>query len=218
VLLIDRHPLVVAALSRLLSGGPLNAQVIATTRSSDALELLAATPVHVVVCDVTAQPISGPALTAMLASRYPSVKVILLADREGEPLLLAALQSGAAGFFTKEGPVDEFVAGVGTVLQGQFVVGSALLGRVLSRLAGKSPQDPDLLNQLSPAEHSILGMIAEARSIRSIAEARGLSPKTVRNHLARVYDKLHVRNRAEAMLWAVRMGLTGTGRDQPSSQ
>jgi DNA-binding NarL/FixJ family response regulator len=212
VLVIDRHTLVLAAVGRLLSGPPLNAEVMATTRSDDAVDLIERTPIQVVVCDVKAQPISGPALTTMLATRHPEVKVILLADTEGEPLLLASLLSGAAGFFLKESGVDEFVAGVETVLHGQCVVDTALLGRALAKLAGKGDgRDPDPIGQLSPAEYSILALIAQARSIRSIAETRGLSPKTVRNHLARVYRKLQVRNQTEAMLWAVRMGLNCVG-------
>lgn len=196
-------------MSRLLTGPPLNAQVRAITRSNEVTQVLAEAPVDVVVCDVKSQPVSGPELATELATSHPEVKVILLSDDESKPLLLASLLSGAAGFFLKESAVDEFVAGVGTVLHGQCVVGNALLGQALTKLAGRgSEANREPLSQLSPAERNILVLVAQAHSIRSIAEARGLSPKTVRNHLARVYRKLQVRNRAEAMLWAARTGLT----------
>jgi DNA-binding NarL/FixJ family response regulator len=205
----------VAALSRLLSDPPLSAEVLVTTRSNDAMQVIDQVPIDVVVCDVTAEPISGPRLAAMLAARRPPVKVILLADSESQPLLLSALRSGANGFFVKESAVDEFVSGVETVLHGQCAVGSALLGRVLPELVGRGS---GLRGPLSPAEYSILARVGQAESIRSIAETRGVSPKTIRNHLARIYHKLQVGNRAEAMLWAVRMGLTGLDDIEPGRQ
>jgi DNA-binding NarL/FixJ family response regulator len=210
VLIIDRRSLIVAALSRLLSDPPLSAVVLVTTRSNDALRVIEQVPIDVVVCDVTAEPISGPRLAAILAARCPPVKVILLADSESEPLLLSALRSGANGFFVKESAVEEFVSGVETVLHGQCAVGSALLGRVLPELVGRGTGGGrGLRGPLSPAEYSILARVGQAESICSIAETRGVSPKTIRNHLARIYHKLQVGNRAEAMLWAMRMGLTG---------
>jgi DNA-binding NarL/FixJ family response regulator len=211
VLVIDRHALVVAALSRLLSGAPLNAEVIACTQSGDVVANLDQNPVDVVVCEVEAQPISGPELTAMLASRYPALKVVLLVDRDSEPLLPAALLSGAQGFFMKESPAEEFVAGVTTVLLGQCVIGSSLLQRALSLLANRGQDKQGRLGQLSPAELGILALLGETQTVRGIAQARGISPKTVRNHLATVYRKLKVRNRAEATLWAARMGVVRLG-------
>jgi DNA-binding NarL/FixJ family response regulator len=208
VLIIDRQPLIVAAVGRLLSDPPLVAEVLATTRSNEAIELIEHVPIDVVVCDIMAEPISGPGLATLLAARHPPVKVILLADSESEAHLLASLQSGANGFFVKDGPVEEFVAGVGTVLDGQSVLAGALLGRVLSELAGHGGAARDASGQLSPTEYDILAQLGQAESVRSIAETRGVSPKTIRNHLSRIYQKLHVRNRAEAMLWAVRIGLT----------
>lgn len=212
MLVIDRQALVVAALSRLLSGPPLDADVITATRSSDVVEIMEETRVDVIVCEVKARPVSGPELATMVTNLHPAVKVIILADGECDSLLPAALLSGAAGFFMKESPPEEFVAGVATVLQGQCVIGGGLLERAVTMLAnrGNGPNH-DRLSPLSPAEFSILALLAQAQSIRSIAEARGISPKTVRNHLAIVYRKLKVRNRAEAMLWAARMGMVALG-------
>jgi DNA-binding NarL/FixJ family response regulator len=212
VLVVDRQALVVSALSRLLSGPPLYAEVIETTRSSAVVEIIEQTPVHVVVCEVKAQPVSGPELAAALARLHPTVKVILLIDSESESLLLAAFLSGAAGFLMKESPVEEFFAAVGTILQGQCVVGRGLLDRALTLLADRNGgRDEERKSQLSPAERGVLALLAQAHSIPSIAQAQGISPKTVRNHLAKVYRKLKVRNRAEAMLWAARMGLAPIG-------
>jgi CheY-like chemotaxis protein len=84
-LVIDRQPLFLAAMSRLLGAPPLNAEVLVTTRSTEAVEILQQNPVEVVVCDVMAEPTPGAELAGALASRTPSVKVILLADAEDKP-------------------------------------------------------------------------------------------------------------------------------------
>jgi DNA-binding NarL/FixJ family response regulator len=81
---------------------------------------------------------------------------------------------------------------------------------VLLRLSESSVPQRRNASQLSPTERDILAMIGDAKSIPFIAETRGISNKTVRNHLANIYRKLELRSRTEAMLWAARMGLTSS--------
>jgi DNA-binding NarL/FixJ family response regulator len=207
VLLIDRQPLFLEVIRRLLAAPPLNADVAVATRSDAAVELARQTSVDLVICDVRAEPVAGPELAGMLATRCPQVRVILLADGDDKPVLVGALLSGAAGFFAKDTAEEEFVEGVLAVLHGYFTVGHNLMQQTLAKLAGKGDSRQPL-SQLSATEHSILVMIGEAQSIRTIAGVRGISQKTVRNHLGSIYRKLHLRNRTEAILWAARMGLT----------
>jgi len=82
------------------------------------------------------------------------------------------------------------------------------MSMVLARLSDTMPNSRRAASQLSPTELDILTMIGEAKSIPVIAAARGISHKTVRNHLANIYRKLDLRSRTEAMLCAARMGLT----------
>jgi DNA-binding NarL/FixJ family response regulator len=79
----------------------------------------------------------------------------------------------------------------------------------VARLSGEeSANARPGLGRLSRTEIDILTMVGAARSVQSIAAARGISQKTVRNHLANIYRKLELRSRTEAMLCAARMGLT----------
>jgi DNA-binding NarL/FixJ family response regulator len=213
-LLVDRQPLFLEALGRLMSEPPLSADVAVTTRASEALEIVARGNVDFVICELPAEPVEGSGLPSVLAQRCPALRVILLADREDEGLLVDALASGAVGFFTKDTPVEEFLHGVSEVHKGQFTVSRQLLRQTMARLAGQlEPPSPRAeLKRLSPTERTILELVAQAESIRSIAQRRGISEKTVRNHLASIYRKIGVRNRSEAILWAARMGLTQPGR------
>ena len=208
-LLVDRQPLFLAALSCLMSSPPLNATVVVATRLTEALEIIDKGEVDVVVCELPLEPADGSGVPRGLAQRQPALRLILLADRDDEGLLVDALTTGAAGFFTKDTPVAEFLEGVQAVYEGHFTVGRQLLRQTMARLAGQ-PEPPvrDDLNRLSPTELAILTLVAQAASIRTIAERRTISQKTVRNHLASIYRKIGVRNRPQAILWAARKGLT----------
>jgi DNA-binding NarL/FixJ family response regulator len=208
LLLIDRQPLFLAALGSLLTAPPVRARVQVAHETGAGLEIALRGDVHLVFCEVTSEPIPGVELAERLSQLTPRVPVILLGEPEDERLMAAALQTSVAGLFTKDAPLDEFLVGVQTVLSGHRAVGSNLMGLVLARLSDGSPYARKPGGQLSPTELDILTMIGQAKSIQVIAATRGISHKTVRNHLANIYRKLELRSRTEAMLCAARMGLT----------
>jgi DNA-binding NarL/FixJ family response regulator len=208
LLLIDRMPLFLAALGSLLAAPPVGARVQFAGTSDAGLEIAMRGGIQLVFCEVRAEPIPALELVAQLSQLTPRVPVILLGESEDERLMAAALQSSVAGLFTKDSRLDEFLVGVKTVLSGHRAVGSNLMGLVLARMNETSVHARRPASHLSPTEIDILTMIGEAKSIPAIAAARGISHKTVRNHLANIYRKLDLRSRTEAMLCAARMGLT----------
>lgn len=210
-LVIDRQPLFVAALGSLLSGPPLCADVLTSNRSDAGQEMARRGVVDLIFCDLRAEPMSGTELAHALAAEQLAVPVILLGDRDDHQQLMAALLSSAAGFFTKDAGLDEFLVGVRAVLSGHRAIGASLMEKLLGRLAEHPSAEPRRANgQLSPTELAILTMVGHAQSVPVIAASRGITDKTVRNHLAKIYRKLELHGRTEAMLWATRMGLTST--------
>jgi DNA-binding NarL/FixJ family response regulator len=207
VLVIERQPLFRAALSRLLSGPPIMAHVQVVIDSKSGLEIARRGGLQLVFCDIGTWPITGHELAKELSLLEPPIPLILLGDREDEEGMSEALQGRVAGLFTKDCPLEEFLSGVRAVLSGHRVVGANLMGQMLDRLATKTHETQRSGGPLSPTELAILAQIGQAKSISTIAATRGISPKTVRNHLASIYRKLDLRSRTEAMLCAVRMGL-----------
>lgn len=208
MLLIDRQPLFLAALGSLLVAPPVRARVQVAHDTDAGLEIALRGDVQLVFCEVRSEPIPAVEVAERLSQLTPRVPVILLGEPEDERLMAAALHTTVAGLFTKDAPLDEFLVGVQTVLSGHRAVGSNLMGLVLARLSDSATHARRPAGQLSPTELDILTMIGEAKSIPVIAAARGISHKTVRNHLANIYRKLELRSRTEAMLVAARMGLT----------
>lgn len=208
-LVIDRQPLFLAALGTLLGAPPMSARVTPCARSDMAIDIIRGGEIDLVFCEVRAEPISGLKLARALAEEQRSVPVILLGDHDDAQELAEALHSPAAGLFTKDATLDEFLVGVRAVLSGHRAIGAGLMGLVLSRLAHQPANESRRsVSQLSPTELEILAMIGDAESVATIAVSRGISSKTVRNHLAKIYRKLDLHGRTEAMLWAARSGLT----------
>ncbi len=210
MLVVDRQPLFTAALGRLLGAPPLAAEVVSSGRSDLGLEIARGGGIDLVLCELGAEPISGKEFAELLEDENPPVPVILLGDLDDELQLAEALPSSAAGVFTKDVSLDEFLAGVRAVLAGHRAISDRLMSRLLVQLSNQPAPGPAAAgSRLSPTELDILTMVGRANSVAAIAEFRGISSKTVRNHLASIYRKLELHGRTEAMLWAARMGLTG---------
>lgn len=209
LLVIDAQPLVVEAIAGLLSRPPLGAAPRTASRSDVALEYLRSDAVDLVLCDLRVEPIPFREFVAQMRRLPHPPPVIVLGDAEDEAALVAAIDLEVAGVFTKNSEPEQFLEGVRAVLAGHRAVGDNLMRHLVSRLNGApaTAPRPGLAN-LSPTELGILAMVGAASSVEDIAQARGISPKTVRNHLANIYRKLDLRSRTEAMLCAARMGLT----------
>lgn len=206
---IDKQPLFLDALATLLAAPPLAAAVTRCARSDAALEILRGEGADIVFCELSARPLPGSELVRVLASEMPAIPVILLGEQAEEQRLTQLLRYPVAGVFTKDASLDEFLVGVRAVLSGHRAIGARLMARLLERLDSLPTIDGSRSGrQLSQTEREILAMIGAAESVQAIAASRGVSDKTVRNHLAKIYRKLDLHGRTDAMLWAARMGLS----------
>jgi DNA-binding NarL/FixJ family response regulator len=209
ILVIDRQPLFGAAISHLLGTSDLKARTIIAIGSEAALEFLRSEPVDLILCGAHVQRAPLKDFLDAVAELPDPPPIMLLGDLQDEETLVAAINSEVAGLFTKDAEPRQFLEGVRAVLAGHRALGQNVMRVLVARLNGEpSSQTPARLAQLSPTELDILAMVGEASSVQAIAAARGISQKTVRNHMANIYRKLELRSRTQAMLCAARMGLT----------
>lgn len=209
MVVVDGQPLVVEALAGLLARPPLCASSRRASSSIDALAMVAEAPTDLVLCDLRVQPLPFRSFLGSLRELPGAAPVIVLADLEDEDALVAEIETDVDGLFTKDTDPEQFLDGIGAVLAGHRAIGSNVLRRLIARLNGPEAPAPRAgIAQLSPTEVDILAMVGAARSVEQIAQTRGISQKTVRNHLANIYRKLELRSRTEAMLCAARLGLT----------
>jgi DNA-binding NarL/FixJ family response regulator len=206
MLVIDRQTLFLAALSRLLREPPLEAIVSVRTRSDQGLRLALHGGVDLILCDLRARPVSGPAVATILSRT--SVKVVLLADPEDKGALIDSLTCGAVGFFTKEASPDDLQEGLIAVLGGHYVIGSGLAPAALARLAGGRDQhEATALDSLTTTQRIILVLAGQGEKLASIAKLLGLAESTVRTHFSRVCRLLELHSQPDVVRFTARTGM-----------
>ena len=204
VLLLEPQPLYRAALGSLLAGSSLAISVISTSTLEECRAMLADSDIDVVVAAIT--PSLPPRrVLATLADAHSGVPVLFLGEPTDLQGRIDALRAGGTGALTRDASPEEFMAALQAALRGRRSMDEALADRLLSTAVDL---DRSLAQAaLSATEREILGMLGVAWSTRAIADARGISPKSVRNHVTNIYRKLGFSSRPEAVRYAARMGM-----------
>jgi DNA-binding NarL/FixJ family response regulator len=201
VALADDHAMLRQGLATLL-GAQLDIQVVGEAGTADELlQLLMATAVDVLVLDV-AMP--GPGLAAVLGllkERHPRLRTIVLSMYPEEQYAGRALKSGAVGYLTKDRSPEYLVAAVRKVTQGGIYVTPSLAEHLAAGLV--STDDRPRHELLSEREFAVLKGIGSGRSMKELAGALGISPKTASTYRVRVLEKLGVSTNAELVRYAM---------------
>ncbi|WP_035812593.1 response regulator transcription factor [Jiangella gansuensis] len=171
--------------------------------------------------DVVLMDIRMPVLDGLAALReitadpdLADVRVIVLTTFELDEYVFEALRGGASGFVLKDSPPDELLHAVRVVADGASLLSPSVTRRVIERFSATdtpaSAPHPDL-DRLTEREREIVAWVATGRSNDEIAAELVVSPATVRTHVSRAMVKLHARDRAQLVVFAVQSGLTLPG-------
>ncbi len=205
LLLADDHRMIREGLRRSLS--ELGFSVVGEARNgADALDLAAALRPDVVLMDVTMPELDGVEATRQLKVRQPEVKVVVLTMHADHDILTQAIRAGANGYLVKDCSTDEIAQAIDAVALGETALSPGLAASMLAevRRQGANPAPERLI---TTREEEVLQLIADGCSTPEVAEQLFISQKTVKNHLASIYQKLDARDRTQAVLQAVRMGI-----------
>lgn len=205
VLLVDDHRLVREGLRRTLEDAGL--EVLGEARDGvEAVELAARLRPDVVLMDVSMPVLDGLAATRRMRSRVPDSRVVILTMHADRELVERARAAGATGYLVKDASGDEVVTAIERAVTGQHVMSAGVTDATPADTpdaAGHGERAPDLTSR----EVQILQMLADGASPQEVAGRLFISPKTVRNHLSKVYDKLDVNSRSQAIVEALRLGV-----------
>jgi DNA-binding NarL/FixJ family response regulator len=204
VVIADDHPFYRDGLAKLLLANGI--EVVAQVANGEAaIRAVAETAPDVVVMDLNMPGMSGLEATRKLTAEAPQARVLVLSVSAQELDVTEAILAGASGYVLKERPVEEVVAGIRAAATGQAVISpriaTLLLGRVREEV--KAEREVTAM-RLSGRELEVLGLLADGLANQEIADALYISPSTVRNHVANILAKLHVENRVQAAVRAVR--------------
>jgi DNA-binding NarL/FixJ family response regulator len=178
--------------------------------ASDGREAIAAAAAHrpdVVVMDVRMPELDGIAATETIARDYPEVRVLILTTFDLDEYAFAGLRAGASGFLLKNAPPDDLVAAIRTVAAGNAVVAPRVTRRLLDTFAQRLPTAAQAsrhkqLAQLTDRERDVLQALALGQSNQEIATSLVLSEATVKSHISRIFTKLDLRDRVQAVIFA----------------
>jgi DNA-binding NarL/FixJ family response regulator len=207
ILLADDHAIVLEGLASLLrSEFSLVGTVADGARLIEAARQLRP---DVIVTDVAMTGMSGLEALRRLKADAITAKVIFLTMHADAQLAAESLRAGASGFVVKHAAGKELIAAIHTVLRGGRYLPPHLASDVLTTLAdrGSSGAAP-----LTPRQREVVSLIAEGRTMKEVAAALGLSPRTVETHKYQVMEALGLQNTAELIRYAIEHGLDAPPR------
>jgi DNA-binding NarL/FixJ family response regulator len=214
VLIADDDDLMRAGLAELLSADKSIEVIGEAANGREAVEQSRRLSPDVVLMDVRMPDLDGIAATRELARASPSVKVLILTTFEQDDYVFGALRAGASGFLVKRTRPEMLIAAVHTIAAGDSLLSPSVTRRVIDRMAQQPT--PTLANQasldeLTPREREILGLIARGLSNREIATALTVEESTIRTHVKRILAKLDLRDRIQIVIFAYENGLNQPG-------
>lgn len=205
VFIADDHPVVREGTRQILEQHA-DLQVVGEAARGDrAVELIAQLQPHVVLLDVRMPGLSGIEATARIVHSWPEIKVLLLSAYDDDDYLLAAFQTGAAGYLLKTAPSIDVVTAIRAARRGETVLQPAVARKIVQHWQpGTEPEEP---SRLSAREIEVLRLLARGCCNKEIATQLQISRRTVEGHLASLFGKLGVTSRTEALLHALRRHL-----------
>ena len=206
VVVVDDQRLVRTGLRVLVDAEDDLAVVGEAADGREALDVCARTAPDVVLMDIRMPVLDGVEATRLLRRDAAGPSVIVLTTFDTDELVFAALRAGASGFLLKDAPADDLFAAIRTVAAGDAMlapsVTARLIGHFVATSPATSPGSSDAVSALTTREREVLTAIARGRSNQEIAADLFLSETTVKTHIGRVFDKLGVRDRAQAVIAA----------------
>ncbi|MBC8095458.1 MAG: response regulator transcription factor [Akkermansiaceae bacterium] len=164
----------------------------------DALRQLPEIMPDVVLVDINLTGMSGIQCVGRLKPMMPKTQFLMLTVYEDSEHIFEALTAGASGYLLKRTPREELLESIQQVHQGGAPMTSYIARKVVQAFHRPKSDRPEI-NELSPREWEVLDLLARGYAYKEIADALSISTPTVNSHLTRIYEKLHVRSRGEAV-------------------
>jgi two-component system NarL family response regulator len=211
LLVVEDQLLFREGLKSLLKAHPDLLVIGEATTGAEAVELAVAHAPDVILLDLNLPDFDGIEVCSRIKALVPVTRIVILTVSKDLPHLLRAMKAGACGYLTKDNPSEKVAATVRQVFHEGSSLEPMLADRLLAEFSNPTHRKEDLhdaaLASLSPREKEILKMVADGKPNKIIADELDISEHTVRNHISNIFQKLHVNNRTEATVIALKKGL-----------
>lgn len=213
ILLVDDHVLFRSGIKAELSAYPHLQVVGEAANGHEAVDLARERKPDVILMDIQMEKCTGLEAVASIKRELPGVRVIILTVHDEDDCLFEAIRRGADGYLLKDIEPGELLDMLSKVSRGEAAINGRLAVKILNEFhsPGKpAPAPPPAKEALTEREVRVLERLAAGDSNLQIARALVISENTVKMHMSNILNKLHLENRIQAAVYAVREGLVST--------
>lgn len=213
VLIADDHPVVRRGLRTLLTSEPGLEPVGEATDGAEAVLLARSLQPDVILLDMVMPRKNGLEAIIEIKRENPAARILVLTSFAEDEKVFPAIKAGALGYLLKDSSPEELLEAIRNVYQGQ----SSLHPTIARKLINELKQPPELTPAqtiLTDREVEVLKLVAQGFTNQEIADRLTLSEWTVRTHMRNILDKLHLANRTQAALYALKEGLADLNYDE----
>jgi DNA-binding NarL/FixJ family response regulator len=215
VLIADDQALVRVGLRKILESEPETTVVGEAVDGGDAVAAARRLRPDVVLMDIRMPVLDGIEATRQIVRAQPDTRVLILTTFGLDGYVYDALRAGASGFMLKDAPPEEIAAAVRIVASGEALLAPAVTRAVIEEFARQPPAAqpvlPTALAELTPREREVLDLLARGLSNAEICERLVVSEATTKTHVARILQKLSLRDRMHTVIYAYETGLVTPG-------
>lgn len=206
VLLVDDHAIVRVGIRDVVNQASDICVVAEADDGETARRLIREKQPDVLVLDIRLPSVSGIEVARWARSAYPDIAILILSAYDETPFVAAAIQAGVNGYILKTASPEVIVQGIRDVYEGKSAFDNIIARKVMDYIAGRPGSTPQF-DALTERELEVLSLAGQGHTNKVIGAQLGISGRTVQGHLARIFKKLQVNSRTEAVLRAVNFGL-----------
>jgi DNA-binding NarL/FixJ family response regulator len=216
VLIADDQALVRVGLRKVFESEPDMAVVGEACDGEQAVAAARLLRPDVIVMDIRMPVLDGIEATRRITAASPGARVIILTTFGLDTYVFESLRAGASGFMLKDAPPEEITAAVRIVAGGDALLAPAVTRAVIDRFARRpadpAASDPPSLTELTPREREVFALLVQGLSNPEICQQLVISEATAKTHVARILQKLALRDRVQAVIFAYESGVVGRAR------
>ncbi|USR79781.1 response regulator [Arcanobacterium pinnipediorum] len=195
--------------------------VLSASDGQQALNRLQLVPVDVILMDVRMPKLDGLATTqAITKAPLPTgvdPKIIILTTFDEDDYMIEAIRAGASGFLLKDAPTETTIEAIRTIYRGDAVLAPSTTRRLVDKLASESLRvpttNPEILDSLTEREREVFHLIARGLTNAEIAAHLFVAEATVKTHITRIFAKLGIRDRVQAVVMSYEAGIVTPGHN-----
>lgn len=214
VLVVDDHPVVRRGIKSLLAEENDLEVVGEAANGKDAIQQVAELQPDVILMDLVMPEMNGVDAIQHITAAYPESRILVMTSFAADDKVFPSIKAGALGYLMKDSDPEDLIRMIHQVHRGELSIHPTIARKVIQEL-NRPSEEPLTPDPLTERELEILQLLAQGVENKEIARRLVLREATVRTHVSNILSKLHLANRVQATLYALRKGITTLDNTQP---